>query len=394
VITSKSRFQSAVAWQAADRPPVDFHATGRVEATLRARLGVATHQGIHEKLGTDFRRISPRYVGPERRTFEDGSREGLWGERRKDTQLPNGIFYEMVRQPFAEVTDVSELRGYPFPRADWWDYSTVSADCDRYTDCAVVTGYMAATYADMSGGLYSVPTPSAPDFINGIAKCRGYEQVLVDIALEDPVFRYLVDQRSDFCLEVYRKVLAAGSGKIDVLYLGEDLGNQNGLTISPNSFRLLFSHHYRRFMDLAHAHGARAMMHSCGAVAEIIPQLIDLGLDIIDVLQPEANDLQALKMQFEKQIVFAGTMSVQTLLPRGSPADIAADVERKRRLFPDGGLILAPTNAIQPDTPVANILALYRAAGSMVSDHRGISDSLGETETGTIGGGGADWSSE
>jgi uroporphyrinogen decarboxylase len=118
------------------------------------------------------------------------------------------------------------------------------------------------------------------------------------------------------------------------------------------------------------------MMHCCGSAYDLLPRLIDVGLDILDVVQTSAAkmDLPDLREEFGSELSFCGTMCVQTTLPDSTADQIAREVALRQELFPDGGLILGPTHAIQPDTPFENILALYRAAGSIVgytSDDRG-----------------------
>jgi len=108
-------------------------------------------------------------------------------------------------------------------------------------------------------------------------------------------------------------------------------------------------------------------MHCCGSVRGLLPRLIDLGLDILDVVQVSAAgmELRSLHADFGRDLAFCGTMCVQKMLPKLTATEIAAEVELRRELFAAGGLILGPTHAIQPDTPIENILTMYRAAGSL-----------------------------
>jgi len=109
------------------------------------------------------------------------------------------------------------------------------------------------------------------------------------------------------------------------------------------------------------------MMHSCGSVHKLIPDLIDAGLDILDVVQTSARDMEIdrLAKDFGKDICFCGTMDVQQVLLNKTPIEIEEEVKMREDLFPEGGLILGPSHAIQPGTPVENIIAMYRAAGSI-----------------------------
>jgi uroporphyrinogen decarboxylase len=121
-------------------------------------------------------------------------------------------------------------------------------------------------------------------------------------------------------------------------------------------------------IDLAHRHGARLMLHSCGSTRAIWPDLVDLGLDIYDTVQPEAAGMVAeeLAAEFGRWICLHGTISTQKTLPHGTAEEVAAEVRHRMESFGcRGGLILAPSHNIQPDTPLENVLALYRAAGCL-----------------------------
>ena len=108
-------------------------------------------------------------------------------------------------------------------------------------------------------------------------------------------------------------------------------------------------------------------MHMCGCCEAFLPRLIDLGLDIYDVVQPTTPemDIAYLQEHYGEQLTFCGTMCVQTTLPFGTPEDVEREVRRRLALFPKGGLFLGPTHAIQVGTPLENVLAMYRAAGSL-----------------------------
>jgi len=350
-MSSRERVIGALERRGYDRIPVFYQGTPEITQILCTHLGVADLDALRDALGQDLRYIAPSYVGPQLRTFPDGSREGLWGERYADMPYGDGLgtYPEAVHLPFAEVEDPAELDAFRFPSADWYDYQGIREACQRARDHAVVYG-----------------GPGHLDLINGIARCRGVEQVLIDVATEDPVYLRLVEERYRFFYEVTERVLQAAGGLVDIVHCGEDLGTQRGPLISLQSFDRTFARYYGAYFDLAHRYGARVMMHSCGSVRAFLPRLIDLGLDILDVVQVAAEGmaLDALAADFPT-LSFSGTMCVQTVLPHGTVEDVEREVERRLELFPDGGLILGPTHAVQVLTPVENILAMYRAAGSL-----------------------------
>lgn len=118
---------------------------------------------------------------------------------------------------------------------------------------------------------------------------------------------------------------------------------------------------------MVHRYGAKVMQHICGCCYELLPGLIELGLDVYDVVQPTTPemDIANLQKQFGDKLIFCGSMCVQTTLAWGTPAEVEKEVKRRLALFPKGGLFLGPTHAIQAGSPLENIMALYKTAGSL-----------------------------
>jgi len=352
-MTSKERFRSAMEYEGYDRPPARYYACPEITDALLKRYNLPDELALREKLGCDFRQVDPAYIGPPRRFFDYGGlQDGLWGEKYEMLSFGDGDgeYRESVYQPYRDMVSVDEMEGLPKPQptTGWYDYSDIEEQCDRFKD-----------YVVWAGGT------SVPDFINGICRVRGVEQTLVDIATEDPILIRLLDMFAEFFYEKTRSTLEAGNGKIDVLCIGDDLGTQNGLLISPHSFDRLFAPRLERFIDLAHAYGAYAMMHSCGSVYKLIPRLISIKLDILEVVQIDAvgMEIEKLHSEFYRKIGFCGSMSVQSTLPFGSVGDVIKEVEIRKELFKDGGMVIAPTHQIQVGTPLENIEAMYRAIG-------------------------------
>jgi len=334
-----------------DRPPSRYYGIAEITGMLLERYGFKTELELREKLGCDFRFVDPPYIGPPRRFFPAiGMQDGLWGEKYEMISFGKGAYRESVYQPCLKMESIEEMEGFPDPKpsADWYDYSTIGKQCEMFKD-----------YVTWAGGTL------VPDFFNGISRVRGVEQTLMDIATEDPIFIRLLDLLEEFFYNKSRRTLEAGKGKIDVLCIGDDLGTQNDLLISQASFDKLFAPRLKRFIDLGHEFGALVMMHCCGSVYKLIPRLIELGLDILEVVQIDATNMgiDKLHAEFYGKICFCGSISVQSTLPFGTPQDVIDEVEKRKRLFKDGGMIIAPTHQIQVGTPAENIEAMYRAIG-------------------------------
>ncbi|MDX1358831.1 MAG: uroporphyrinogen decarboxylase family protein [Clostridia bacterium] len=348
-MNSRERLYAAINYEPFDRMPTHYYGTPEIHKALMEELDVDSKIEIYERLGADLRHVSPDYIGPELKRFEDGSREGLHGEIYSKISFGHGTYDEPSYLPFENVDDPEDLTNHRFPSADWYDYSKVKKKCK-----------------ELEGFPIEIEGAGTPDFINGIARYRGVQKVMYDIALEDPVFLGLVERRHEFLIEKTERTLKAADGLVDIVGMGEDLGNQNGLLISPDSYDRLFREKHQAFIDLAHKHGAVAMMHCCGSCRKLIPTFIEMGLDILEVVQVDAAgmDITELHDEFYGKIAFCGSISVQHTLPWGTVDDVVREVELRKKLFGKGGMIIAPTHAIQAGTPVENILALYKTIPS------------------------------
>jgi len=150
----------------------------------------------------------------------------------------------------------------------------------------------------------------------------------------------------------------------DIYFIADDVGVQDGLMISPRMFCKLIAPSLRRFIAQAKKYGQRIMYHTCGAVRRLIPDFIEMGVDILNPIQVSAKGMEpaGLKRDFGDALCFHGALDIQTVLSQGTPAQVRAEVARLCQVLGQGGgFILAPTNNIMPETPVENVLALYEA---------------------------------
>jgi uroporphyrinogen decarboxylase len=149
----------------------------------------------------------------------------------------------------------------------------------------------------------------------------------------------------------------------EAVYIGDDWGQQKGLIMGPPMWRTYIKPGMRKMFDLIKSRGKYVCLHSCGDLREIFPELVDMGLDIYNTIQPEIYDLETLKREFGRHVTFYGGISTQQFLPYASPAEVR-DLTRKVKgiMGRDGGYILAPTHAVTDDIPVENVLAMAEAA--------------------------------
>lgn len=344
-MTSRERVRTALEHSQPDFTPCDYSATPEIHAALKSRFGVSTDDELLDRLGTDIRYVNPPYIGPPLPEYADGSTMDIWGIIRRPMPNEYGDYSEPANFPYAGWTTVAEAEAFPWPSADWFDYEAVPALCDGYPGMAVGTG-----------------TFGLQDFINGVAFGRGVEQVLVDIALEDPVYLFIVEKRHRFFMEKTERVLKAARGKIDLVLCGDDFGSQRSPLISPEKFDRLFASKKKELFDMAHSYGAKVSHHSCGSTRKLIPRFIAAGMDALQTIQPRAEGMNPydLKAEFAGRIALHGAVDVQGWLQRAKVAEIEEEVNRLMEIVgKGGGFILAPCHNIQPDTPVENAAAIY-----------------------------------
>jgi uroporphyrinogen-III decarboxylase len=210
-----------------------------------------------------------------------------------------------------------------------------------------------------------VGTPGFPDIINGCSLLRTMERVLLDLITEDEIGLRLVDRRNAIQLEIIRRTLEAGRGQVNLLHLGEDLGTQRGPTISLELFRKHLRPRLQQYVDLATAFGIPTMVHSCGSSSWAFDDFIEMGVTAVETLQPEAAAMSPahLKKHWGHRLAFQGCISTAGPLAYGTVDEVVQTVRETLEIMkPGGGYILAPTHAVQDNTPTENVLAMYETA--------------------------------
>ena len=371
-LTHKERFYQTLYKKGYDRIPVKHYGEPPVNEELIKYFGIknnistgnvasygATNSKLLEKIGDGFRYVVPDYCGPDIRNFPDGTRTASFPERgwpvqeikwvEKKYGKGKGVYLEPSNKPFAGLSSADELKKFNFPDAAWFDYSSIKRQCENLSNYAICI--------DKAG----------PDFINNIAYGMGVENVLLSLGTKDPVYLKLMEILFDYRFTLIENCLKAAEGLIDIVHGGEDLASQEGLILSPKTFESLFVPYYKRLFDMVHKYNAKFMFHCCGSIYALIPRLIELGVDILDVVQTSAKDMDITKLhrEFAKDLCFCGSMDVQKVLIKMTPQQIRDEVSLRLKLFADGGLILGPSHAIQPGTPIENIIAMYDSAGSI-----------------------------
>lgn len=348
-MTHLERFVRAAHHQPVDRAPCGFSATPEMGTALEAYAGMPLGQLVYQRFDVDRRWAQPKYVGRPLSQYEDGSYESAWGVRLKHVSFGHGVYEEAVHSPLQEMDTPEEIAHYPnWLSPDAYDYASLGPQLAAYPDYPFTVGYL-------SLGWFAW-------------QLRGMEQHLEDLLAAPRMAEATLGPIAEWGVAYFQRLLeenqAAIARNLCCIHLADDFGTQNGLLISPALYRRYYQKCYRTIADLAHRHGVLVEFHSCGAVAELVPDLIETGIDILNPLQTSAQGMDPMKLKrlYGRVLAFSGGVDVQQILPRLSQAEVQAEVHRLLTgLDRDGGYILEPSHAIQVGTPPENVLAMYRA---------------------------------
>lgn len=342
-MTSRERVLAALAQERPDRIPRDFWAEDPAWNRLLAFTGQADRESVLRSLGIDLRHVDA--IGPPDRVLEGGVVENFWGERYVYQETGWGPMREDLPGALDGARSLSDLESFAWPHPDHRDYSRLAAQCEAHPDCGLIYGFA--------------------DVWQRPALVRGWEGMFLDLVDHPSWVHCLCRKFTDFYLEDYQRAAEVTGGRIDLYLLISDLGSQRGPLISLPMFQQFVAPYLKEMIDRIHHLRGRVLFHCCGAIRMFIPELIRLGVDVLDPIQPTGTDMQpeALQAEFGGRLSFHGGLDMQSLLPQGTPGQVAAEARRYCEILGErGGYILGPAHRFQPDVPPENILAVYREA--------------------------------
>ncbi len=349
IVKPKQRVQRALAHEAPDRVPIDYLANPGIDLRLKKHFGLDPNddEALLQALGVDFRALVVPYVGPVLHEPIPERRIDMWGIRTRYVEHASGGYWDYCDFPLKDAT-LEQVEAWPMPSPDHFDYAAIADLSQRHADYFVVIG-----------------DPGYADIINTNGMIRTMEQTLIDLMTDEPAALRLVDRRLAIQLEVLERTLDASGGAIDMVWLGEDLGTQIGPMISPALYQKHFRPRHQKFVDLARGFDVPVMMHSCGSSSWAFDQFIEMGITVIDTLQPEAANMAPahLKEQFGNDLSFHGCISTAGPVVYGTRQETIDYVNTTLDIMtPGGGYAFSPTHMLQDNSPTENVLAMYETA--------------------------------
>ncbi len=301
-------------------------------------FGVKNDFDLGVKLGDTCRWIMP-------------CEHGMWKhpEGKPMFDVLGGQVRHSLGQPgvFADCEDVREVEAFDWPDEKYIDFSETLREIDRT---------IAADQAVLSG--------SWSCFFHNVCDFFGMENYFVKMYTDPDVVEAVTERVTDFYLRINERLFTQAKGKIDMFFFGNDFGSQRDLLISPECFNRFVMPSFVKFTQQAHRHGMKVLLHSCGSIARVIPQLIDAGVDALHPIQAKAAGMDAvtLSKQYNGKIVFVGGVDTQELLPFGTPQQVRDEVHRLRDLFGPNYVVSPSHESILPGVSHDNILAMAEAA--------------------------------
>ena len=358
-MNSKERFVAVCRYEIPDRFPVDYLAHSDTDKALKMHFQVQTDEELRELLGCDFHYLSCRdisqnegfmkyYKGPALECT-DTERICPFGIRwRRGAYDHKFSVDEVISSPLGNIETEDELKTIRWPGVSDFDFSPLLEECDANPGKVIIGGL----WTGIMGDSY---------------RMIGFEKFMLYLALNPRLIQSLIHRMTEVYMELNNALFSLLKGKIDVWFFGNDFGSQNGLLMSPQMWRDLFMDDIKRLTILAHSYGVKVMMHSCGAISEIIPYLIEAGIDILDPVQVSAANMDpsSLSRKYGGKIVFHGGIDTQRILINGTSEQVISHVGDVIGTFgTKGGYIFAPSQILGSDIPIGNILTMYHTANN------------------------------
>lgn len=383
MISPRERVLTSLSHQQPDRLPVDFTATPEIYERLVSELKLSADPGgqsdfydcrweallryfkvdcrvlsydqfvkfppdqmllgSKEEWWKTFSRSTPNRMW--RQVTPDGVCHSVWGHRYRVSEHAFGAYEEVMDPPLQDAQSVEDLKNHPWPEPSWWDFSPlpgIIADWDKEMEYHI--RFRIGSVFELAWQL------------------RGMENFLYDLVLNPEIPMYIMDRLTEIYVENTRNVISLIGDRLDMVYIYDDIAGQENLLMSKQMWSDYIRPHHAQILKALDKDSIKVMYHTDGAASKLIPELIDLGVDVLNPIQADAPgmDPEYLKSEFGNQLSFHGGIDIIKTLPKGTPEEVKREVlDRKQVLGKNGGYIMSSSHHIQADTPTENILAMY-----------------------------------
>ncbi len=336
----KERVKISLSFEEPDRVPVSADYVPEIKERLCQRVG-PEEIDVGAVMGNDMVITTHGFAGSYY-LKEEPEYYDEWGCKWKYFRNPSGSYTEVIERP---LENEKKLDSYKIP--DPYNekrYEPSRQIIEKYGKDYWIVGAIPCTIFEVSWGL------------------RGLDKFMMDMLSNKDFAHTLMDKVMEFPLVVGKKLIELG---VDMLWTGDDVGMQTGMMISLALWREYFKPRYAKLYSEFKKLNPRIKIayHSCGNCEAVLDEMHEIGLNVINPIQPGAMDPVHIKKRYGKKLALWGTLDEQNILPFGTLDEVKAEVKRlMKNCAPGGGFVLAPAHNIQADTSVENILAFYKAA--------------------------------
>ena len=350
-MTSRERVQAVFAGEVPDHVPAWLGASPEWKAMAKARAGLENDEELALFVGDDFRRVYAEYAGPP-----EFSPDRAFTHPAATSRTPFGVerigygYGQPISHPLAGARTVADIERHAWPNPAWMDVSRIRAEALAW------------------GGRFAILGGDWSPFYHDAIDLLGMENFMVAMvespAMVDILLRHIVD----YYFQTSLRIFEAAADSLDVFFIGNDFGTQNGPVVGEALFRRYFQPHLARLAALGHDFGLKVMLHCCGGFFPLVPTLIESGVDALQALQPDARDMAPAKLKaaFGGRVVFNGCIDTHHWLIEGTPDLVRARTREVLEIMkPGGGYIASPSHDyLLPETKVENVFALYETVRS------------------------------
>lgn len=338
-MTRRERILQTVSHKEPDKVPIGFDISDPLKSKILEYYGVKELWKLYEKTGIegfsvwDWPSSQPSYIGPKRDNiteYDASAAYGFWGKVGE-------VIYPLAGR---------ELDEYRWPKVEDFDFSKLKSQLE-------VTRQMDMTTASGHAGL---------GWLHHV-QMRSYDHAFYDL-IDDAWMEEYMGRNREFYLSYFKALFENAGGLIDFIRADEDMGGQNSMLISPDMWRKWYKPLWKEIFTLCKENNAKIWLHSCGYCRPVVPDFIEIGVDILNPIPPYVKDSDPLDMKktYGEFLTFDGGVDQLNILVQGTPEQVKKEVKlRIKQLAPGGGYIVGPSQVFSLDVPFKNAIAFFEA---------------------------------